>query len=32
MMEREECPPLLMVYDPVEGFTVEADRTGSSGT
>ncbi|KAF8677204.1 hypothetical protein HU200_046681 [Digitaria exilis] len=26
MMERGECPPLLVVYDPVEGFTVEADR------
>uniref|UniRef100_A0A0D9VBJ4 [histone H3]-lysine(27) N-methyltransferase n=1 Tax=Leersia perrieri TaxID=77586 RepID=A0A0D9VBJ4_9ORYZ len=26
MMERGEWPPLLVVYDPVEGFTVEADR------
>jgi hypothetical protein len=26
MMERGECPPLVVVYDPVEGFTVEADR------
>ncbi|CAO2041264.1 unnamed protein product [Urochloa humidicola] len=26
MMERGECPPLMVVYDPVEGFTVEADR------
>ncbi|KAL5199934.1 hypothetical protein ABZP36_021137 [Zizania latifolia] len=26
MMETGEWPPLLVVYDPVEGFTVEADR------
>ncbi|KAJ1277630.1 hypothetical protein BS78_04G018300 [Paspalum vaginatum] len=26
MLERGEWPPLLVVYDPVEGFTVEADR------
>ncbi|GJN18855.1 hypothetical protein PR202_gb06061 [Eleusine coracana subsp. coracana] len=26
MMEQGEWPPLLVVYDPVEGFTVEADR------
>jgi hypothetical protein len=26
MMARGEWPPLLVVYDPVEGFTVEADR------
>jgi [histone H3]-lysine27 N-methyltransferase len=26
MMERGECPPLLIVHDPLEGFTVEADR------
>ncbi|PKA46213.1 Histone-lysine N-methyltransferase ATXR6 [Apostasia shenzhenica] len=26
MMERGECPPLLVVFDPREGFTVEADR------
>ncbi|XP_073012288.1 histone-lysine N-methyltransferase ATXR6 [Typha latifolia] len=26
MMERGECPPLLVVYDSLEGFTVEADR------
>lgn len=26
MMERGECPPLLVVFDPIEGFTVEADR------
>ncbi|KAK1614321.1 hypothetical protein QYE76_019838 [Lolium multiflorum] len=26
MMERGEWPPLLVVFDPVEGFTVEADR------
>ncbi|WVZ79437.1 hypothetical protein U9M48_027015 [Paspalum notatum var. saurae] len=26
MLEHGECPPLLVVYDPMEGFTVEADR------
>ncbi|KAJ3693968.1 hypothetical protein LUZ60_009448 [Juncus effusus] len=26
MMQRGEWPPLLVVFDPVEGFTVEADR------
>ncbi|WVZ59524.1 hypothetical protein U9M48_009650 [Paspalum notatum var. saurae] len=26
MLERGEWPPPLVVYDPVEGFTVEADR------
>ncbi|XP_047328587.1 histone-lysine N-methyltransferase ATXR6-like [Impatiens glandulifera] len=26
MMERGECPPLMVVYDPIEGYTVEADR------
>ncbi|KMT15966.1 hypothetical protein BVRB_3g051490 [Beta vulgaris subsp. vulgaris] len=26
MMERGEWPPLLVVFDPKEGFTVEADR------
>ncbi|THU73830.1 hypothetical protein C4D60_Mb04t26980 [Musa balbisiana] len=26
MMERGEWPPLMVVYDPLEGFTVEADR------
>ncbi|KAI4307072.1 hypothetical protein L6164_030302 [Bauhinia variegata] len=26
MMERGECPPLVVVSDPLEGFTVEADR------
>ncbi|XP_062217239.1 histone-lysine N-methyltransferase ATXR6-like [Phragmites australis] len=26
MMERGEWPPLLVVHDPIEGFTVEADR------
>lgn len=26
MMERGECPPLLVVFDSREGFTVEADR------
>ncbi|KAK7243333.1 hypothetical protein RIF29_38126 [Crotalaria pallida] len=26
MMERGECPPLMVVFDPLEGFTVEADR------
>ncbi|CAM0947456.1 unnamed protein product [Alopecurus aequalis] len=26
MMERGEWPPLLVVFDPIEGFTVEADR------
>ncbi|KAE9617716.1 hypothetical protein Lal_00027260 [Lupinus albus] len=25
MMERGECPPLKVVFDPIEGFTVEAD-------
>ncbi|KAL1813705.1 hypothetical protein ACET3Z_023770 [Daucus carota] len=27
MMERGEWPPLMVVFDPVEGFTVEADKT-----
>ncbi|XVE58331.1 hypothetical protein DITRI_Ditri04bG0161300 [Diplodiscus trichospermus] len=26
MMEKGECPPLVVVFDPVEGFTVQADR------
>ncbi|CAD5175294.1 unnamed protein product, partial [Musa acuminata subsp. malaccensis] len=26
MMERGEWPPLMVVHDPLEGFTVEADR------
>ncbi|KAL4371930.1 hypothetical protein HN51_016974 [Arachis hypogaea] len=26
MMKRGECPPLMVVFDPLEGFTVEADR------
>ncbi|KAB2596838.1 histone-lysine N-methyltransferase ATXR6 [Pyrus ussuriensis x Pyrus communis] len=26
MMERGECPPLVVVFDPEEGFTVEADK------
>ncbi|CAI0436956.1 unnamed protein product [Linum tenue] len=26
MMDRGECPPLMVVFDPTEGFTVEADR------
>ncbi|KAF2600777.1 hypothetical protein F2Q68_00012352 [Brassica cretica] len=26
MMVRGECPPLMVVFDPYEGFTVEADR------
>ncbi|KAE8678254.1 putative Histone-lysine N-methyltransferase ATXR5 [Hibiscus syriacus] len=26
MMEKGECPPLMVVFDPVEGFTVQADR------
>ncbi|GKB26057.1 hypothetical protein Tco_0865458 [Tanacetum coccineum] len=26
MMKRGECPPLMVVFDPVEGFTVEADK------
>ncbi|EPS73683.1 hypothetical protein M569_01070, partial [Genlisea aurea] len=26
MMDRGEWPPLMVVYDPQEGFTVEADR------
>ncbi|KAF5732451.1 Lysine-specific demethylase 5C [Tripterygium wilfordii] len=26
MMERGECPPLMVVFDPLEGFTGEADR------
>ncbi|XP_020231981.1 histone-lysine N-methyltransferase ATXR6 [Cajanus cajan] len=26
MMERGEWPPLMVVFDPLEGFTVEADR------
>uniref|UniRef100_A0A1J3DQD0 [histone H3]-lysine(27) N-methyltransferase n=1 Tax=Noccaea caerulescens TaxID=107243 RepID=A0A1J3DQD0_NOCCA len=26
MMIRGECPPLMVVFDPFEGFTVEADR------
>ncbi|EEF43374.1 Histone-lysine N-methyltransferase ATXR6, putative [Ricinus communis] len=27
MMDRGECPPLMVVFDPHEGFTVEADRS-----
>lgn len=27
MMERGEWPPLMVVFDPIEGFTVEADKT-----
>ncbi|KAJ7959376.1 putative Histone-lysine N-methyltransferase ATXR6 [Quillaja saponaria] len=27
MMERGECPPVIVVFDPQEGFTVEADRS-----
>ncbi|CAN1242761.1 Histone-lysine N-methyltransferase ATXR6 [Linum perenne] len=27
MMDRGECPPLMVVFDPLEGFTVEADRS-----
>ncbi|KAG5062626.1 hypothetical protein JHK85_003809 [Glycine max] len=27
MMERGEWPPLMVVFDPLEGFTVEADRS-----
>ncbi|OAY59541.1 histone-lysine N-methyltransferase ATXR6 [Manihot esculenta] len=27
MMDRGECPPLMVVFDPKEGFTVEADRS-----
>ncbi|XP_057442743.1 histone-lysine N-methyltransferase ATXR6 [Lotus japonicus] len=27
MTERGEWPPLMVVFDPVEGFTVEADRS-----
>ncbi|KAJ7965310.1 putative Histone-lysine N-methyltransferase ATXR6 [Quillaja saponaria] len=27
MMERGECPPLMIVFDPQEGFTVEADKS-----
>ncbi|KAJ0044549.1 hypothetical protein Pint_05107 [Pistacia integerrima] len=26
MMSKGECPPLMVVYDPKEGFTVQADR------
>ncbi|KAJ8765825.1 hypothetical protein K2173_015738 [Erythroxylum novogranatense] len=26
MMDRGECPPLMVVFDPLEGFTVEADK------
>ncbi|KAK4770258.1 hypothetical protein SAY87_030790 [Trapa incisa] len=26
MMRRGECPPLMVVFDPREGFTVEADK------
>ncbi|BFG23549.1 hypothetical protein CerSpe_098230 [Prunus speciosa] len=26
MMDRGECPPLMVVFDPQEGFTVEADK------
>ncbi|KAL7614030.1 hypothetical protein Lser_V15G09585 [Lactuca serriola] len=26
MMRKGECPPLMVVFDPVEGFTVEADK------
>ncbi|KAI7725512.1 hypothetical protein M8C21_007054 [Ambrosia artemisiifolia] len=26
MMTRGECPPLMVVFDPLEGFTVEADK------
>ncbi|KAL8192709.1 hypothetical protein R6Q57_027157 [Mikania cordata] len=26
MMKKGECPPLMVVFDPVEGFTVEADK------
>ncbi|XP_065861421.1 histone-lysine N-methyltransferase ATXR6 [Euphorbia lathyris] len=26
MMNRGECPPLMVVFDPQEGFTVEADK------
>ncbi|XVF10114.1 hypothetical protein REPUB_Repub07fG0155200 [Reevesia pubescens] len=26
MMEKGECPPLMVVFYPVEGFTVQADR------
>ncbi|GMI83556.1 hypothetical protein HRI_002024900 [Hibiscus trionum] len=26
MMEKGECPPLMVVFDSVEGFTVHADR------
>ncbi|XP_024991534.1 histone-lysine N-methyltransferase ATXR6 [Cynara cardunculus var. scolymus] len=26
MMGKGECPPLMVVFDPVEGFTVEADK------
>ncbi|XP_019195573.1 PREDICTED: histone-lysine N-methyltransferase ATXR6-like [Ipomoea nil] len=26
MIERGEWPPLMVVFDPIEGFTVEADR------
>ncbi|WCJ27598.1 Histone-lysine N-methyltransferase ATXR6 [Euphorbia peplus] len=27
MMDRGECPPLMVVFDPQEGFTVEADKS-----
>ncbi|OWM79656.1 hypothetical protein CDL15_Pgr023068 [Punica granatum] len=26
MMKRGECPPLMVIFDPREGFTVEADK------
>ncbi|KAK9060850.1 hypothetical protein SSX86_018030 [Deinandra increscens subsp. villosa] len=26
MMRKGECPPLMVVFDPIEGFTVEADK------
>nr|XP_043625012.1 histone-lysine N-methyltransferase ATXR6-like isoform X2 [Erigeron canadensis] len=26
MMKNGECPPLMIVFDPLEGFTVEADK------
>ncbi|XP_076957810.1 histone-lysine N-methyltransferase ATXR6-like isoform X1 [Bidens hawaiensis] len=26
MMKKGECPPLMVVFDPLEGFTVEADK------
>ncbi|KAL1819328.1 hypothetical protein ACET3Z_014197 [Daucus carota] len=27
MMEKGEWPPLMVVFDPVEGFTIDADKT-----